>query len=248
MSRANPTVNDPEISGALGLPGFGRQPLTPQQQIDALKRVQSQAEQRVKLGMQLFKAAEARISHQQDVLGQVKTLQEQLREQVNQDVAKSLHSYDQWLGRIDESFTTAIRKLNEKVDALQADMTQNESRIQNMLARAETLLDQSRCMIEQPPQTRSTPTPTPAPAKQDQADPHQTDLPASTKPPQAVRPDAAESSQKPMTKQPPLQAGPHTVQENTAHEGDEKIYLTLLDRLIHDHPDGKKSADQSDAA
>ncbi len=136
-------------SSLMGLKAFGRQPLTPEQQLDALKRVQSQADQRVKLGMQLFKAAEARLSNQHDMVKQIKTLQKQLREQVNEDVARSLHAYDQWIGQIDESFTTAIRKLEEKIDAVQANMTKSETRIQGMLQRAEALLDQSRCLTDQ---------------------------------------------------------------------------------------------------
>jgi hypothetical protein len=148
MTRASSLANESSITELQGLGALNRQPLTPDQQLQALKRVQAQAEQRVKLGMQLFKAAEARLSTHTDVLGQIKTLQSQLREQVNQDVAKSLHEYDQWIGQIDESFTTAIRKLEEKVDAVQANIVSSESRVKHMLDRAEALLDQSRCLSE----------------------------------------------------------------------------------------------------
>ena len=146
---------------------FNRQPLTPEQQMQALKRVQSQAEQRVKLGMQLFKAAETRLTNQTEVLQQIKSLQTQLREQVNQDVAKTLQQYDQWIGQIDESFTTAIRKLEEKIDAVQSNLNTSEARMQKMLDRAEAMLDQTRALVEQSSLGH------PAPSKIDNPEPPQ---------------------------------------------------------------------------
>jgi hypothetical protein len=228
MSRASSIIRNPDLTGLAGqssVAGLSRQSLTPEQQLEALKRVQSQAEQRVKLGMQLFKAAEARLSSQNDVLQQIKTLQKQLREQVNQDVAKSLHEYDQWIGQIDESFTTAIRKLEEKVDAVQANIVKSETRIQGMVQRAEALLDQSRCLMEQnslrppPPQAVK-----PAPAAEVPA--------AETPSPQPDQPEAAPHAPKPDPKDSAaavLKAGPHSIKS-----GEEKIYSTLLQRLIDD--------------
>jgi hypothetical protein len=155
---------------AESLPGLPRQPLTPEQQMEALRKVQSQAEQRVKLGVQLFKAAEARVTLQRDLLTEAKSAQEQLREQINQDVAKTLQQYDQWIGRIDENFTKAMLKLQERMDALETEQSKAQDKITQMLRRAEALLDQSRYMlahIEQqgprPSARRTKPRPQPMP-------------------------------------------------------------------------------------
>ncbi len=239
MSRAPSTSNDPGLTGLSSLSGFNRQPLTPEQQMQALKRVQAQAEQRVKLGMQLFKAAEARLSSQTDVLQQIKTLQKQLREQVNQDVAQSLHSYDQWIGQIDESFTTAIRKLEEKIDAVQANLIGSEARMQQMLDRAETMLDQSRCLIEQnslktpipihPPLMPPTPAATPLPPI----------TPASSaKPTPPITPASSAKPLPPFAPAPPHQNAEAEINTEPPEvdNGEDKIYSKLLQRLIEDNP------------
>ncbi len=254
MSRASSITNDPNPPGLhslTGLSSLSRQPLTPDQQLQALKRVQAQAEQRVKLGMQLFKAAEARLSTQTDMLGQIKTLQDQLREQVNQDVAKSLHEYDQWIGQIDESFTTAIRKLEEKIDAVQSNIVSSESRIQNMLQRAEALLDQNRALVEQnslksideptqSPASALTPAPKPKPTILDSVAASkqiaQNPTPLST-PPTPAEPAAADSNNDPDNE-------PHKFQPEQ-----EKIYLTLLQRLMNEgaeEDDGKNMGDDAE--
>lgn len=241
MSRASSITNDPNLNGLTGLSGMNRQPLTPDQQLQALKRVQAQAEQRVKLGMQLFKAAEARLSSQTDVLSQIKTLQTQLREQVNQDVAKSLHEYDQWIGQIDESFTTAIRKLEEKIDAVQANVVSSEARIKNMLERAEALLDQNRELAEKnslkPLDTQAQlkptePTPIPKPTILDSA---------------AASKQIADHAPPPTPKivQDKSDDDSHTFQPEQ-----EKIYLTLLQRLMKDgaEENAENQADEDHAS
>ncbi len=248
MSRAASFTNDPSLTGTTGLSALNRQPLSPEQQLQALKRVQAQAEQRVKLGMQLFKAAEARLSTQTDMLGQIKTLQSQLREQVNKDVAKSLHEYDQWIGQIDESFTTAIRKLEEKIDAVQANIVTSESRVKHMLDRAEALLDQNRCLVEQnslnptnpqPPQHTEPPTPpTPTATQAPSAYPIP---PASTHKPITDNPTPSPISK--LTPNP--QTNPDTDLPNDSHQihpDQEKIYSTLLQRLMKDDTE-KDTAD-----
>lgn len=267
MSRAPSTSNDSGLTGLSSLSSFNRQPLTPEQQMQALKRVQAQAEQRVKLGMQLFKAAEARLSSQTDVLQQIKTLQQQLREQVNQDVAQTLHQYDQWIGQIDESFTTAIRKLEEKIDAVQANVANNEARMQQMLERAESMLDQSRCLIEQ--NSLKTPIPThpplkpPAPSVSPVA-PITPDTPAvSSKPSQAmtpevtippVIPEANAKPRPPIRPAPPKKNAESEIQpeQATFDTNEEKIYSKLLQRLIEENPGaeahGEKLIEEADNA
>lgn len=271
MSRAPSTKNDPGLSGLSGLPGmsgltgFNRQPLTPEQQMQALKRVQAQAEQRVKLGMQLFKAAEARLSNQTDIVQQIKTLQKQLREQVNNDVAQSLHQYDQWIGQIDESFTTAIRKLEEKVDAVQANISKSEARMRDMLDRAEALLDQSRNLLERnslklpemPKPTNhvapvtSKPTPPPAPAAPVVAPkPTASQAPAPKPAPPTAKPATPHAEKAPVVHpaHTPLPGQPKTESPAPrADDGQEKIYSKLLQRLIEDAPATDPAKGSSDA-
>ncbi len=236
MNQARSSGNNQAMPRSSGLSGLRRQPLTPEQQLQALKRVQAQAEQRVKLGMQLFKAAEARLSNQTDLIQQIKTLQKQLREQVNNDVAQTLHQYDQWIGQIDESFTTAIRKLEEKIDAVQANVTVSEKKMRQMLDRAEALLDQTRCLLEEQSlqqKTRTTPSqPTAEPAQDD--------------PPPPDPEPTANADQDLSTAQPHLNL---TSASNDDAEQD-KIYSKLLQRLINDPPatDTDQDRDNADAA
>ena len=119
----------------------------PQRQLESLRQVQAQAEQRVQLGMQLFKAAEARVASQQAMIEAVRAEQDRLREQMHEDVTRSLHAYDQWVGQIDENFTHAIRALEHKVEAMQRQWQQTQGKVEGMMKRAEALLDQSRVMV-----------------------------------------------------------------------------------------------------
>ena len=144
--RTKTDTKTPAKSDAL--PGVPKGPLTPEQQLQAIARAQSQAEQRIKLGLQLFKAAEAHTDNQQNLLAQVKQEHQKLREAVNDDVAKSLHAYDQWVAKIDEDFTDSLQKLEQRIDGLQSQWHETQKKIETMMRRSETMLDQSRVMIE----------------------------------------------------------------------------------------------------
>src|SRR5690606_16167554 len=52
-----------------------------EQELESLRRVQNQAEQRVQLGLRLFKAAEAQVVNYQQLLDRIKNQQHELREQ-----------------------------------------------------------------------------------------------------------------------------------------------------------------------
>lgn len=130
------------------LPGVPRQPLTPTQQLEALRRVQAQAEQRIKLGTQLFKAAEAHATQQKVLIDEVRQDQQRLRAEVQEDVARSLQAYDQWVGRIDENFTRAMQSLEAKIARLESQWTATADRMEALMRRAEALLEQSRSMLE----------------------------------------------------------------------------------------------------
>lgn len=124
-----------------------RRPLTIQQQAVALEKVQEQAGQRVKLGQKLFEAADAKLKQHQKVLDEINDQQKILREQVQDDVAKSLQSYDQWMGRIDESFTKSIRDLSQRLDQLEDTVAGSHNEMQDMLSKAAALMQQTQMLL-----------------------------------------------------------------------------------------------------
>ena len=124
-----------------------RRPMSVEQQAAALEKVQQQATQRVKLGQQLFEAADARLKQHQKVLDEINDQQRILREQVQDDVAKSLQSYDQWMGRIDESFTKSIRDLTQRLDQLEERVNGSQNEMQDMLGKAAALLEQTQNLL-----------------------------------------------------------------------------------------------------
>lgn len=147
-------------------PGLPRKPLSPENQLQALRLVQDQAEHRVNLGMQLFKAAESHTAHQQELIEEIKTHQEQMRHEMQNDIASSLQTYDQWMATFDENFTRKLQrleeKLDEKVNTLNGKWETTQKRIHEMVHRAEALLNLSRRMLKTAVQTPPT---TPPPAK-----------------------------------------------------------------------------------
>jgi len=166
------------------LPTPPRGPLSPKQQSEAIRRVTAQAQQRVQLGMQLFKAAEAYTTHQQDLLGQIKDQQDQLRDQIQKDIASTLQTYDQWMARFDQSFTRSLAKLEKKVDTLQRQWEASQLQITTLTQRTETLLDQSRVLLGSiAQQASSAPTPT-------AAQPNQNATEQAPAQPQAPQPNA----------------------------------------------------------
>ena len=146
MAQSAPHI---QITTSGKLPGLPTRPLSKQQQSDALRRIQIQAEQRIKLGLKLFKAAEAHTQHQQDLLQCVQDEQNRIRGELQQDVAKSLHTYDQWVGQIDENFTKAIKDLDQKITSLHNKWDATQYRIELMMQRSEALLNEVRCITDQ---------------------------------------------------------------------------------------------------
>jgi len=122
--------------------------LTTAQKLEALRRVQGQAEQRVKLGTQLLKAAEAHASQTHSHVEQIRQEQNELREKLEHDVAAALHQYDQWVGTIDESLTRRLQQTEERLDALDKQWEEAEQRMTRMVKRAELMFDQSRSLLE----------------------------------------------------------------------------------------------------
>jgi len=137
----------PKLTVDQALPGLPKKRLTPEQQLDALKKVQARADHRAKLGAQFFKAAEAHLTHHQDWLEQIKKSQNELRQELQDDVAKSLRSYDQWMGKMDQDFTQSLERLEARIDELQTQWSQAQEKIESMMRRSEAMLDQGRYLM-----------------------------------------------------------------------------------------------------
>lgn len=218
-----------------------RKNLSPEQQLEAIRKVQAQAEQRVKLGMQLFKAAEARITAQQDLVDQFRRDQNELRDQVQQDVARTLQEYDQWIGRIDESFTRAMQRLEERLDAIEQAAAESDERVQGMVSRAEDLMDQTRYLLEKakrpaahtapPAQAESSGVPL-APHDHARSAPDPAQAKPTPPPSAATEPVASEAIEpEPSQPLPPEHEGADEESAPTSHTEQEKVYSRLLDQL-----------------
>jgi hypothetical protein len=130
------------------LPGLPRKALSPQEQMEALRQLQVQAEHRIKLGRQLFQAAESTtVQHRKD-LEQLKAQQDDLREQLQQDMTKSFRQYDHWMGQVDDRLTRRMDEIDTRLQKLTSDWEEGQTRVEEMLLRAEKMLDQTRHVLE----------------------------------------------------------------------------------------------------
>lgn len=121
-------------------PGLPRDPLTPQQQADALRRIQAQAEERVRLGLQLLKATEGYTARQRQMIDQLRAEQEQLRQHLENDIAKTLQTYDQWMAKFDAKFTAVLQQMERRLDDLASRCDRTEQIAATLLQRVEQLL------------------------------------------------------------------------------------------------------------
>ena len=233
-------MSDVEPSKLSLLRDLPRKNLTPEQQLEAIRKVQAQAEQRVKLGMQLFKAAEARMTSQQEMVDKFRAEQNALRDQVQQDVAKTLQDYDQWVGRIDESFTHAIQRLEERLAGLETSVAESDERVEKMLERAEGMMEQTRYLLEKAKRTPAETAPAAAaPSVFAQQVPQPPSPPASSAEPEEASPTVHAEPSAPL---PPIQddteqtdaAGPSETEQ-------EKVYSRLLDQLRRCAEEGPSS-------
>ncbi len=140
-------VASPSQGVSVALPGLPRRALTAAEQAAALQRVQQQADQRLKLGLQLFKAAEAQTTQQHALLDVVKQEQTQLRQEIREDVARSLRDYDLWVGALEKRLVERLDEHEQKLKDLEESWTRIDNRLQTTMLRAETLLDQTRYLL-----------------------------------------------------------------------------------------------------
>jgi chromosome segregation ATPase len=122
--------------------------LTTAQKLEALRKVQAQAEQRVKIGTQLLKAAEAQASQTQSYIEQVRAEQNELREKLEKEVASAMGQYERWIGSIDETLSNRMQQVEEKLASIDKQWEEAEQRVARLVKRAETMFDQSRTLLE----------------------------------------------------------------------------------------------------
>ncbi|MCC6579092.1 MAG: hypothetical protein IT440_01530 [Phycisphaeraceae bacterium] len=245
-------------SNHASLPGLPRRPLDSAGQAEALQRLAAQNEQRIRLGVQLFRAAEAQTQEHRRLVEQIHVEHNKLREQVTHDVAKSLAAYDQWVGKIDENFTTALKQIETKIEHLQANWVSTQERIEQMLKQSEAMLSQSRQMTQQAmrqaaqsaakqtaPAQASTAAQIPAPAaKPEIVVRHEPTIPAAkplpqpkpvdtTKPDPWAEPvsDTWEEAAAPQAAPTDVPAAPGAPGATEADEDDRHVYTRLMEQL-----------------
>ncbi|MEO0588439.1 MAG: hypothetical protein AAF078_12465 [Planctomycetota bacterium] len=172
------------------------------QRLDALRRVQSQAENRVKLGMQLFNSAEARLTAQSDLARALRSEQADLRDHIDRRIEDINARVDQTHRTPDESpdapriadlesqVADLTAKLNEAVTSINtirrdhaADVKALRHEVARVNKRAEALIDAAL--------------PSPAPADSEAA-------PAATPEPEpSPQPKAADPAPQPIAAEPP---------------------------------------------
>ena len=145
---SRPPVRPQAAPARQALPGLPSKALTPQQQLEALARVQNQAEQRVRLGLQLFKAAEAHTTSHQQILEDITAEREKFRDEISKDVARSLHAFDQWIGQMDDTFTQAFLTLEERVDSVEQKLVDQQRHLETMIRQTQKMLDQATALLD----------------------------------------------------------------------------------------------------
>ncbi len=117
------------------------------QQLEALRRIR-QADQRVQLGAQLFKAAEAHTTHQHDLLGRIKAQQQRLHEDLAR-LAGSLSQQDQRADRLERLFGSVMGAMAKRLDEIYARQVEADKRFNQTLARAVDLLEKAEQLMDQ---------------------------------------------------------------------------------------------------
>lgn len=224
------------------LPGLPHKNLSPEQQLEALRKVQAQAEQRVKLGMQLFKSAEARLAAHADLVSQVRNEQKSLRDKVGQDTTQRLATYDRKLEQMDDRLDAVVKALEGKIDAIAAEWRRTQGDIAHTRQRCEALLEQAQRLLDdgradQPIATHPAPPPAPRPTASPAKPAAVTPLEAleEVEPaPELVQDEApmAEEDAPPPIRMP----SPEPVAEQPADADDEHIYSQILSRLRQQDP------------
>lgn len=118
--------------------------LSPQEQLEAVRRLQEQAEKRLRLGRELFQAAEGLIRHYRQELEQLKQQQQELLQQMQKEIASSLRQYDQWIGQMEKDTTRRLEELTRRLAAMEAAWPELQKKVEMLLKRSGAVLEQIR--------------------------------------------------------------------------------------------------------
>ena len=254
MSRTAGTSQVADAKAAK-LPGLPRGRLSSKERLEALRRVQKEAEQRVTLGMQLYRAAEQHTVHHEALVADVKADQARLKVQLQDDIARSLQACDQWVGKIDEDFTSALKGLEQRIDNLQNQWSQSQQRINNMMRRSEAFLDQSREMVSSIADVASASHPSPPPSPSvdtPPAPPPQVEVPqvpdASTEVPATALGNGLPIDEPPYAPAPgPSAESPPNPDERNGGLSAPRLYQSVMERLTRAERHQGKGQDQSES-
>lgn len=125
--------------------------LTPQQQLEALRKTQAQAEQRVRLGVKLFEAAEGRLKSQHQALTELRENQQALREQMLAEIRQAATGYDERLTRLETRVSDAVAQADARITALQQSWQAWEARLNRLVSQAQSLLERPDHATSTPP-------------------------------------------------------------------------------------------------
>ena len=82
------------------------------------------------------------------MVDQLRQEQAQIRQQMQEDMARSLHAYDQWIGQVKTDFDSRLDRLDRRMSDLQQQWQAMAARVESMMSRAEVLFDQARMISE----------------------------------------------------------------------------------------------------
>lgn len=146
------TMSTPTAPVQLDPPPAGKKKLSPKEALAALRRVQDQAEHRIKLGTQLLKAAEAQAGNNLTFVEQMRAEQDELRRRFERDLTRRIEDEYGRIGqRLDATETGVARRMDEvekKLNEALASQQAMEQRVSRLLIRAEAMFDQSRLLLE----------------------------------------------------------------------------------------------------
>ncbi len=144
MNQANHSKTTHTNQPGATLPGVKRGPLSAEEQALAVQQLHEHAQRRLTLGMQLFENAQKQTQVHQALADQLRKEQDEIRTQMQTDMTRSLHTYDQWIGKVEHDFATRLDVLDRRMSELQAQWQAMSARVEGMMQRAEMLLDQAR--------------------------------------------------------------------------------------------------------
>lgn len=199
-----------------------RHDLSPRQQLEALQKAREQAEHRVRLGMQLFKAAESRLNSEESLVERAREERKQFRQQMEHTVnSKLTESNDHLHAELEEiraQLAVRMQQHTEKMLELHEQQDRMRCQIEKLQHRCQEVEQQTRALREQ-------------------ADARQTPQPAAAKPvtPPTTSAAAASSGDSPnATKsQPPIhpKADPTSEPEPDAAPEEQSVFSRVIDQL-----------------